>query len=268
VIFLDIASRRLNSEDDEIGTAKKVDLAFEGIELLLQKKGGTRVILDGSIRGRAQPGRMLAILGPSGAGKSTVLHALAGRIKYSSNLKLFGARYLNGQRLTADSMVPTAFIEQDVAFFPHMTVRETLSFRVELKIGSLVSKKARDDMVDELLEEVGLTQAANTIVGDQKVRGISGGERKRLSIAVEMIGKLNIFFRNCSSILLSLIIHFCAPQDLRQLFVWMNQPRDWIRLQPMPWSKLCVTWPIVERQLSQSSISPINTSSQNLTTCC
>jgi ABC-type multidrug transport system ATPase subunit len=153
------------------------------------RKGGSRIILDGSIRGRAQPGRMLAILGPSGAGKSTVLHAIAGRIKHSSKLKLYGARYLNGQPLSADSMVPTAFIEQDVAFFPHMTVRETLSFRVELKLGSLVSKKARVGLVDELLEKVGLTQAADTIVGDQKVRGISGGERKRLSIAVEMIGK-------------------------------------------------------------------------------
>jgi ABC-type multidrug transport system ATPase subunit len=131
----------------------------------------------------------LAILGPSGAGKSTVLHALAGRIKHSSKLKLYGSRYLNGRPLSPDSMVPAAFIEQDVAFFPHMTVRETLSFRVELKLGSLISKKSRDDMVQELLDELGLTSVADTVVGGQKVRGISGGERKRLSIAVEMIGE-------------------------------------------------------------------------------
>jgi ABC-type multidrug transport system ATPase subunit len=173
-----------------IGVGKDVDLVFEGLELVLQtkKKNGSRILLDGSIRGRAQPGRMLAILGPSGAGKSTVLHALAGRIKHSSKLKLFGSRYINGHPLAPDSMVPAAFIEQDVAFFPHMTVRETLAFRVELKLGSLISKKARDSMVQELLDELGLASAADTIVGGQKVRGISGGERKRLSIAVEMIG--------------------------------------------------------------------------------
>lgn len=169
------------------GALKEVDLSFEGLELVLIKKGESKVIMDGSIRGRAQPGRMLAILGPSGAGKSTVLHALAGRVKDSSKLKLYGARYMNGHPLSADSIVPAAFVEQDVMFFPLMTVRETLSFRIELKLGSLLNKTARDNMVQELLDQLGLTRAAETVVGDGKVRGISGGERKRLSIAVEMI---------------------------------------------------------------------------------
>jgi ABC-type multidrug transport system ATPase subunit len=171
---------------------KQVDVAFEGIELILNKKGSPRIILDGSIRGRAQPGRMLAIMGPSGAGKSTVLHALAGRIKNSSALKLYGSRYINGRPMSADSMVPAAFVEQDVAFFPYMTVRETLSFRIELKLGSMLNKKSRDAMVENLLSDLGLKAAADTIVGDQKVRGISGGERKRLSIAVEMIGEIQL----------------------------------------------------------------------------
>ena len=175
-----------------MGGMKEVDLSFEGLKLVLAKKGNEKVILDGSIRGRARPGRMLAILGPSGAGKSTVLHAIAGRIKDSSKLKLSGARYLNGLPLSPDSMVPSAFIEQDVMFFAHMTVRETLSFRVELKLGSLISKTARDAMVQDLLDELGLTRAADTVVGDSKVRGISGGERKRLSIAVEMIGTSSV----------------------------------------------------------------------------
>jgi ABC-type multidrug transport system ATPase subunit len=76
-----------------------------------------------------------------------------------------------------------------------MTVRETLKFRVELKLGSkLKNQKAREARVDELLELVGLTKAADTIVGNAKVRGISGGERKRLSIAVEMITSPSCIF--------------------------------------------------------------------------
>lgn len=173
-----------------MGGVKEVDLCFEGLRLVLdqKKKGEPKVILDGSIRGRARPGRLLAIMGPSGAGKSTVLHAIAGRIKDSNKLKLHGSRHLNGNPLSEDSLVPAAFIQQDVSFFPYMTVRETLTFRVELKLGSLLSKAARDVMVQELLEELGLERTADTIVGDASVRGISGGERKRLSIAVEMIG--------------------------------------------------------------------------------
>ena len=75
-----------------------------------------------------------------------------------------------------------------------MTVRETLDFRVALKLGSQLSKKARDEMVDDLLAQTGLTDAADTIVGNIKVRGVSGGERKRLSIAVELISSPAVIF--------------------------------------------------------------------------
>jgi ABC-type multidrug transport system ATPase subunit len=153
-----------------------------------------RLLLDGSIRGRARPGRMLAIMGPSGAGKSTVLHALAGRIKESSKLRLEGNRYVNGEPITGDSQVPAAFVEQEVTFFPHMTVRETLAFRVELKLGSLISKHAQAERVQELIEELNLSKAADTIVGDAKVRGISGGERRRLAIACELIASPSLIF--------------------------------------------------------------------------
>jgi len=75
-----------------------------------------------------------------------------------------------------------------VRFFPHMTVKETLDFQVELKMGStLKSKEERDALVEDLMDQLGLTKSANTIVGNAKVRGLSGGERKRLSIACEMI---------------------------------------------------------------------------------
>ena len=122
------------------------------------------------------------------------MHAWAGKIKYSPKLMLEGDRWLNGERLSSESVVPAALIEQDVMFFPYMTVRETLVFRVELKLGSLLSKLARDEMVDDLLSQLGLTKTANTIVGDNKVRGISGGERKRLSIAVEMIASPSVMY--------------------------------------------------------------------------
>lgn len=162
--------------------------------MTLKGKKKTKTILDGSIRGRARPGRLLAIMGPSGAGKSSVMHALAGRIKESSALELFGRRLVNGQELAGDSALPAALIEQDVNFFPHMTVRETLDFRVQLQLGSRLSKKARQKVIDDIMEQLGLTKVADNIVGNTKVRGISGGERKRLSIAVEMIASPALIF--------------------------------------------------------------------------
>lgn len=212
---------------------QRCEFGFEGIQITLEQKGKDtpdRLILDGSLKGKAMPGRMLAVMGPSGSGKSSLIHALAGRLSESSKLslsgtvKLFfwfhvpfnlcllaisiiccnrshlmllklattiliisGKRYVNGETLSEDSSLPAAFIEQEVNFFPHMTVKETLDFRVELKLGSRLGKSARDDVVANLMEMLGLTKSLNTIVGNSKVRGLSGGERKRLSIACELI---------------------------------------------------------------------------------
>jgi len=199
---------------------QSVEVGFEDLHMTLkQKKKGEpdRVILDGSIRGVAKPGRMLAIMvssfvnptpaiynvslslagssfltlllqGPSGSGKTTTLHAIAGKVKYDKRITLSGKRFINGEPVTGDSLIPMAFVEQEVNFFPHMTVKETLDFQVELKMGStLKTKSERDKLVKELMGQLGLTKSANTIVGNAKIRGLSGGERKRLSIACEMI---------------------------------------------------------------------------------
>mmetsp|Transcript_4852 Transcript_4852/g.7352 ORF Transcript_4852/g.7352 Transcript_4852/m.7352 type:complete len:684 (+) Transcript_4852:75-2126(+) len=169
---------------------QRCEFGFEGIKISLEQKGKDtpeRLILDGSLKGRAMPGRMLAVMGPSGSGKSSLIHSLAGRITESSKISVSGKRYVNGEILSEDSNLPAAFIEQEVNFFPHMTVKETLDFRVELKLGSRLGKSARDDVVANLMEMLGLTKSATTIVGNSKVRGLSGGERKRLSIACELI---------------------------------------------------------------------------------
>ena len=129
-----------------------------------------------------------------GAGKSSLMHALAGKIQESSKLRLEGSRYINGNAITGDSQIPAAFVKQEVSFFPHMTVRETLAFRVELKLGSLISKEAQAERVEELIHQLKLEKAADTIVGDAKVRGISGGERRRLAIACELISSPSVLF--------------------------------------------------------------------------
>mmetsp|Transcript_19787 Transcript_19787/g.32819 ORF Transcript_19787/g.32819 Transcript_19787/m.32819 type:complete len:673 (+) Transcript_19787:128-2146(+) len=175
-----------------------VELAFDGIRLELQskKKGGEpRLLLDGSVHGMAKPGRLLAIMGPSGSGKTTLLDALAGKVKHSSKLTLEGRRMLNGQLVSGESQLPAAYIEQESNFFPHMTARETLAFRVELKLGSTLSKSERDKMVHDLLQQLNLSGSADTIVGNnKKIRGLSGGERKRLSIACDMISSPSVIF--------------------------------------------------------------------------
>jgi len=184
-------SRHGDSRGVSSGTMGFLDLGFSDIymEITTKKKSQQvkRVLLDGSIKGRAQPGRMLAIMGPSGAGKSTLLHALSGRLKENSQVCLEGNRYVTGKRLNGSSMLPCAFVEQETSFFAHMTVRETLCFRAELKLGRTISMEAKDELVSTLIEDMRLEKAADTIVGNARVRGISGGERRRLAIACELV---------------------------------------------------------------------------------
>ena len=191
-----IKSEVLDSHVETSLQNEPIELAFDGITLELQpkkKKDAPRLILD-NVQGKAAPGRLLAIMGPSGSGKSTLLDALAGKIKFSNKLKLAGRRFVNDNIVSGDSQIPAAYIEQSANFFPHMTVRETLDFRAELKLGSTLKKGDRDALVEDLLDQLNLKKSENTVVGNQKVRGLSGGERKRLSIACEMISSPSVIF--------------------------------------------------------------------------
>jgi ABC-type multidrug transport system ATPase subunit len=128
-------------------------------------------------------------------------------------------------------MLPCAFVEQENNFFPHMTVRETLSFRVELKLGNRISKKARDELVNGLIEELQLEKAADTIVGDNKARGISGGERRRLAIACELIFSPSVIFLDepTSGKLTIYRTHFYSVASFRLAhpFFCPNFPQVW-----------------------------------------
>lgn len=143
-----------------------------------------RTILNG-ITGTAAPGRVLAILGPSGSGKSTLLNALAGRLHHGHGLA--GAVLFNNRKITKHVMKKTGFVAQDDVLYPHLTVRETLIFCSLLRLPSSVSRDEKIAVADGVISELGLTKCENTIIGNSFVRGVSGGERKRVSIAHEML---------------------------------------------------------------------------------
>jgi len=157
-------------------------------------RAAKKVILDG-IDGRATPGRMLAVMGPSGCGKSSLLNAVAGQMKQSKGLVLEGSLAVNGKAVASGHLgVPFAYVTQYDTFYSQMTVRETLLFAARLRLPRSVKLKENKRIVDELMEKLGLTKSADTIVGDQKIRGISGGERKRLNIACELISSPSVIF--------------------------------------------------------------------------
>ena len=143
--------------------------------------------------GVAEPGKLLAVMGSSGAGKSTLLDVLAGRIDSSS---------YNGQLLANKKAVDakefrklTGYVMQSDALFPLMTVRETLRYAAYLRVPNKTTEE-RNAIADETLSLLRLDDCADTIVGDEDNRGISGGQKRRVSVAIDIIHRpAVIFFR-------------------------------------------------------------------------
>ncbi|KAL5778901.1 hypothetical protein ACOSQ2_009638 [Xanthoceras sorbifolium] len=144
-----------------------------------------RTILNG-ITGMVSPGELLAILGPSGSGKSTLLNALAGRLQAGHGGHT-GTILANNKKPDRQVAKRTGFVTQDDLLYPHLTVRETLLFCSLLRLPKTLSKREKASVAESVMTELGLTKCQNTIIGNTFIRGVSGGERKRVSIAHEML---------------------------------------------------------------------------------
>ncbi|XP_071711433.1 ABC transporter G family member 25-like [Rutidosis leptorrhynchoides] len=142
-----------------------------------------RTILNG-ITGMVHPGELMAVLGPSGSGKSTLLNALAGRLP---SHYFTGSVLANGRKLTKNILKHTGFVTQDDVLYPHLTVRETLIFCALLRLPKSLTRKEKTQVADLVITELGLSKCEDTIIGNTFIRGVSGGERKRVSIAHEML---------------------------------------------------------------------------------
>ncbi|KAK9066823.1 hypothetical protein SSX86_014146 [Deinandra increscens subsp. villosa] len=140
-----------------------------------------RNILNG-ITGTVRPGELMAVLGPSGSGKSTLLNALAGRLSVTT-----GEVLANGRKLNKMVLKRTGFVTQDDVLYPHLTVRETLVFCALLRLPKSLSRREKTEVADSVISELGLSKCEDTIIGNTFIRGVSGGERKRVSIAHEML---------------------------------------------------------------------------------
>ncbi|MCE0481827.1 ABC transporter G member 25 [Datura stramonium] len=142
-----------------------------------------RTILNG-ITGMVSPGEILAVLGPSGSGKSTLLNALAGRLQGHGYT---GTILANNRKLSKQVLKRTGFVTQDDVLYPHLTVRETLIFCALLRLPNSLNRKDKIAVTDSVITELGLNKCEDTIIGNSFIRGVSGGERKRVSIAHEML---------------------------------------------------------------------------------
>ncbi|XP_022619489.1 ATP-binding cassette sub-family G member 8 [Seriola dumerili] len=135
---------------------------------------------------RVHSGQMLAVIGSSGCGKTSLLDILTCRDEGGTTTS--GQILINGKPNTPHLVKKSiAHVRQDDRLLPHLTVRETLAFVAKLRLPTHFTQAQRDQRVDDVIAELRLRQCAHTRVGNDYVRGVSGGERRRVSIAVQLL---------------------------------------------------------------------------------
>ncbi|XP_065050895.1 ABC transporter G family member 22-like isoform X1 [Musa acuminata AAA Group] len=185
-----------NGKDPEAGHMKKkiiseptvpIYIKFTEVRYKVILKGVTTTtekdILNG-ITGSASPGELLALMGPSGSGKTTLLSLLGGRIR--GNL-VEGTITYNDEPYTKSLKRRIGFVTQDDVLFAHLTVRETLTYAALLRLPNKMSRQQKEERAMDVIYELGLERCQDTMIGGSFVRGVSGGERKRVSIGNEII---------------------------------------------------------------------------------
>ena len=132
---------------------------------------------------------VFAILGASGSGKSTLLDIIAGRKRASGSVSTTGQVSVNGQALSpAQRRRALGYVTQEDALLPVLSVRETIAFSVNVRLSGAVSRSERDRRVTDAIHALGLDTVADSRIGAAgETGGISGGERRRVSIAAELV---------------------------------------------------------------------------------
>ena len=144
-----------------------------------------------SFSGTISKGTMTTILGPSGCGKTTFLNYLSNRLHFLIGLKYTGQVYINGhKRETLDYNSVAGYVMQEEVLLENLTVKETLMFSASFKMTKHKAKRRVQEVVDQL----GLDACEESFVGGFIRKGISGGEKKRVSIGVELLTDPSILF--------------------------------------------------------------------------
>ncbi|KAG8478566.1 hypothetical protein CXB51_028343 [Gossypium anomalum] len=186
-----MVSRRVGSYNEapsfriEIEPGDGVFLTWADLWVTVSKgRKGSRAILQG-LTGYAEPGKMLAIMGPSGCGKSTLLDTLAGRL-LSSRIHQTGEILVNGRKETL-AFGTSAYVTQDDALVTTLTVREAVFYSAQLQLPDSMSISEKKERAEMTIREMGLQDSMDTRIGGWSTKGLSGGQKRRVSICIELL---------------------------------------------------------------------------------
>ena len=170
-------------------------LEFENIILSTKsknpEKNPPKKILKG-LSGSFPPKTLTAVMGPSGSGKTSLLKILTGRMGGSSKLDLSGKIRLDHKTVDPTDIEvrrEIAYVEQDISIPATCTPREAITFSARLRLDKNLSDAEIDEVVNDILDNLGLQSCADTLIGGGILMagGLSGGEKKRVQCGVELV---------------------------------------------------------------------------------
>mmetsp|Transcript_133402 Transcript_133402/g.231758 ORF Transcript_133402/g.231758 Transcript_133402/m.231758 type:complete len:924 (-) Transcript_133402:138-2909(-) len=168
--------------------ASTLSMQFEQVGLEIPSKGR---VLE-SVTGELKPGRMTAIMGPSGAGKTTFMNVLCGKAGYG---KTTGQIMINGKQCKLSEFKPViGYVPQDDIVHELLTVREQIHFSAQLRNPTGTKSQTLCNIVDDVLAVLQMEHIQRSIVGGVETRGISGGQRKRVNIGLELAAFPTLIF--------------------------------------------------------------------------
>eukprot|EP01083_Nonionella_stella_P106250 306338_1 len=185
------------SEDHfSIAEEERATLEFQNVSVeipIKDPKSGESIhkrILN-NVSGKAVPGEVLAVMGPSGSGKTTLLDLLALRGRTGTPS---GTVLVNGQPRDNSFKYLSSYVPQEDNLIGTMSVCETMIFSANLNLGPSYSSDMKKEEANGMIAQLGLNGVANIKIGTVFQKGISGGQKRRVSIGVEIISKPKIIF--------------------------------------------------------------------------
>lgn len=182
-----------DDSDDEnaklMADHKPASLQFEHVSYRLN---GKQILSD--IQGVAQPGQLMAIMGASGAGKTTFLDILARKNKRG---EMNGNFFVNGEKIVdTEYRSVIGFVDQNDTMLPTLTVHETIMTSALLRLPRDMGRSAKEQRVQEVEKQLGIQHIKDQLIGSEEGngRGISGGEKRRVGIACELVTSPSILF--------------------------------------------------------------------------
>jgi len=174
------------------------DLIWKNISMTLKGKNEKcqKKILD-NVFGEVPRGHVTAIMGPSGSGKTSLLNILAGRASSNNKMSITADVRLNNYSVDPTDIEvrqKIAFVSQDDSLQITATPREAIAFSARLRLPKTITDKEISILTERMLTELGLIECADTVVGGALLKGLSGGERKRTSVGVELVTRPALVF--------------------------------------------------------------------------